>query len=304
MRGMPSILLPFLLATTLAAAGTRVCVTAEHTNLRYQNADNVEVACVVAKGQELIVRGPLEGNWLPVIPPDDVSVWVYAELVRKGAIIRDKTQLRSGPGLNFRVVGSLNHGIPVESRGRLGDWLKIKPPESFPLWVSRTAIAVAPTSAVPDTLNLSPAMASGLLSALADDPAAGTITNDAAEAATAVHVLLPAQRESNTVVRVPLPVELVYLPLAASPLQGHRVRITGAVRASVPGTTLTSNVACRISGPDRSGGIVTFCHVLAPAPRLATLPAGTRVTIEGPAWWLKGEPVPVVQAETVKTDVF
>ncbi len=302
MRGMPSILLPVLLATTLAAAETRVRVTAEHTNLRYQNADNVEVACVVAKGQELIVRGPLEGNWLPVIPPDDVSVWVYAELVRKGTIIRDKTQLRSGPGLNFRVVGSLDHDIPVESRGRLGDWLKIKPPESFPLWVSRTAIAVAPTSVVPDILNLSPALATGLLSALADTQATGSTTNDAAEAAAAVHVLLPAPRESNTVFRTPLPVELVYLPLAASPLQGRRVRITGAVRASVPGTTLASNVTCRMSGPDRSGGIVTFCQVLAPAPLLATLPAGTRVTIEGPAWWLKSEITPVVQAEKVSVE--
>lgn len=169
MRSMQTILLPVLLATALTAAETRVRVSADHTSLRYQNADTVEVACLVSTGQELTVRGTLEGSWVPVVPPDDVSVWIYAELVRKGEVIRDKAQLRSGPGLNYKVVGSLDHGIPVEVRSRLGDWLKIRPLSGFTLWIRRSAIVEIPATTPTTLLPMPPELASGILSALTEN---------------------------------------------------------------------------------------------------------------------------------------
>jgi len=301
MRSIPFILLPVLLATTLVATETHVRVTADHTSLRYQNADTVEVARVVSAGQELVIIGPPEGKWVPVVPPEDISVWIYAELVRKGQVVRDKAQVRSGPGLNYKVVGSLEHGTPVESRGRVGDWMKIKAPTGLLLWVNRTAIVVLPTSAPSALLPLPPAVATGLLSALTgntNDTAAATNT---AEAVTATEPPPSATVVTGAVVRALPPPEFADLPLAAIPLQGRRLRFTGILRASAPGATAAPNVLYRISGPDRSGGIVTFCHVLAPIAQLDALSAGARVTIEGPAWWLKGESVPVVKAEKVST---
>ena len=292
MRSMPTILLPVLLATALAAADTRVRVTVDHTSLRYQNADQVEVACVVPVGQELVVRGPLEGNWLPVIPPDDVSVWIYAELVRKGQVTRDKAQIRTGPGLNYKVAGSLDRGAPVELRGRQGDWLKIRPRFGFFLWVSRADVFATTNDVPPDSINLSPTLASGLRSALTDDTNGTTAVTDPVDT-----VPVPAQPEPGTsAVRLTPPPELAALPLLASPVQGSRLRYTGTLRACLSGST-AAPVQYRLTGPDRSGGIVTFCQVLAGTQ--LTMPAGTRVMIEGPAWLLKGESVPVVQAEHV-----
>lgn len=305
MRSIPSILLPVLLATSLAATETRVCVTADHTSLRYQNADTVEVARVVSAGQELVVIGAFEGKWLPVVPPDDISVWIYAELVRKGQVVRDKAQIRSGPGLDYKVVGSLEHGTPVESRGRVGDWMKIKAPAGLSLWVNRAAIVVSPASAPPPPalLPLPPALATGLLSALTTDntnaTAAAASTAEAVAAAEPPAPLPPATVVTGAVARALPPPELADLPLAATPLQGRRLRFTGILRASAPGATAAPNVLYRISGPDRSGGIVTFCHVLAHTAQFDSLPGGAKVTIEGPAWWMKGDSVPVVQAEKV-----
>ena len=305
MRSIPSILLPVLLATTLAATETRVYVTADHANLRYQNADTVEVARVVSAGQVLVVIGPFEGKWVPVVPPDDISVWIYAELVRKGQVVRDKAQVRSGPGLDYKVVGSLEHGTPVESRGRVGDWMKIKSPAGLSLWVNRAAIAVAPVSAPPPPalLPLPPALATGLLSALTDNTNAAAAAARTAETAAVAATEPPPSTTvvTGAVVRVLPPPELADLPLAATPLQGRRLRFTGILRASTPGATAAPNVLYRISGPDRSGGIVTFCHVLATTAQFDALPGGAKVTIEGPAWWMKGESVPVVQAEKVST---
>ena len=299
MRSILSILLPVLLATVLAAAETRVRVTVDHTSLRYQNADTVEIACVVPVGQELVVRGPLEGEWVPVVPPNDVSVWIYSELVHNGRVIRDKAQIRSGPGLTYKVDGSLDLGTPVESRGRVGDWLKIKPLSGFSLWVSRAAIVLAPSSAPPDILPLPPTLATGLFFALTDDTNATAAVTSAVVAVTVPALLLP-ETATGTVVRPLPPRELAALPLAVSPLQGRRIRCTGILRTSTPGAT-AAPARYRLSGPDRSGGIVTFCHVLALPAQTDAIPGGAKVTVEGPAWLLKGESVPVMTAEKIFT---
>ena len=233
----------------------------------------------------------------PVAPPDDVSVWIYAELVRKSHVVRDKAQIRSGPGPNYKVVGSLEQDTPVELRGRIGDWLKIKPLARFSLWISRSAIVELPASAKPtDTLALPPAMATGLLSALNDDTN-GTATTTNVAFTTTPFSLRPSEIRTNTVTQQPPPPELPSSLLTASPLQGCHVRFTGTLRATIPGATIAP-AHYRLTGPDRTGGIVTFCHLLDPA-QLTAIPNGSKISIEGPAWWLKGESVPLVAAEKI-----
>jgi uncharacterized protein YgiM (DUF1202 family) len=312
LRSTSLLLLPAVLATLLATAETRVRVTAEHTNLRYQNADNVEIACVLPAGQELLVHGDIEGNWLPVTPPDDIHVWIYGELVRKGRVVRDKAQLRCGPGLSFKVVGSVNQGVAIESRGRSGDWVKIKPPAGLLLWVSRTAVAVLPTNTMPVVSPLPPDLATGLLSALQDPTNRPTITASLTNNLMAPPALAPAEAAptnrapaapipptviTNRAPSVPWPPALAALPRATSPVQGQRLRFHGTLRASVPGATAAPS-RYRLTNTDRAGGLVTTCQILTDHAAFATLSAGTVMTLEGPAWWLKDEANPVVRMES------
>jgi len=301
MRTLPFILLAAFLAFAAMAEDTRVRVTKDHARLRYANADHVEIACLVAAGQELTVRGELEGYWVPVTPPDDVSVWIYSELVRKGVVLCDQAQLRAGPGLNYKVVGSVARNTPVESRGRLGDWLKIRTPPGFVLWVSRASIAVAPTS-VPAIVPLPPAVASGLLAALTNAPTAATADTNAAitTGASAVEPPVLPTLVTGAVVAVTPPNGIAGLPLLARAPQGRRLRVTGTLRPSVPGATVTP-ARYRLSGLDSAGGMATFCHVLGAEEQLAQC-TGSRLSIEGPAWWVRGESVPVLQAEAVTAE--
>lgn len=306
MRTATYLFLPVLLASTLVAGETRVRVTADRANLRYPTADAVEVAGVVTAGQELTVLGPLEGNWVPVVPPDDVSAWVYGELVRKGRIVRDKTQLRAGPGLNFRIVGSLDHDTEIEPRGRLGDWLKIRLPPSLPVWISRRAVMAVTTSAPSDIVVLPPSVASGLLAALGDDSTNAAVTA-AVTTATSPELPLPpvappavTATTAVALVAAPaaqLPPELADRPLRPSPLQGRRVRFTGVVWSTPPGTYTVPAITGRLAARDRDGALVTLCLLLPPVPQPDLL--GVQVSIEGPAWWLRNEPAPVVKPEKI-----
>lgn len=294
MRGMSSIiLLPAVLAASLAAGDTRVRVTAEHASLRLQNADTVEVACQVDAGQELTLLGPLEGTWVPVAPPEGVTFWIYAELVRQGRVVSNKAQVRSGAGLTYKVIGSLDRGLPVETLGRLGDWLKIKPPPTLPLWISRAAVVPVSDNDPRQIVTLSPSLASGLLTALGSSNAtAAATTRDPNTPLNATG--LPVR----VVAPLPdLPPELRSFRLTQESLQGRRMRFVGTLRPVVPGATATP-AKFRLSGTDRSGGWVTFCHVIGPDVSLAPQ-TGRRVKIEGIAWWLAGESLPVLQAEQV-----
>jgi hypothetical protein len=289
------------MAAMLGMGETRVRVTAEHTNLRYQNADNVEIACVVAIGQELLVHGDIEGYWLPITPPDDIHVWIYSELVRKGRVVRDRAQLRCGPGLAFKVVGSVNQGTIVETRGRSGDWVKLKPPKGLVVWVSRTAVTVLPTNAPPEIAPLPADLATGLLSALLEPtngPAAATsATNLLASTSPPPAVILATNRAA----RAALPAELATLPLTASPLQGRRMRFHGTLRPAIRGAT-AAPATQRLTYADSAGGIVTACQILLAGEVPGGLPVGTIVTLEGPAWWLKDESCPVVVLESLTVE--
>jgi hypothetical protein len=287
-------LLPALLAAWTVTGETRVCVVADRTNLRYQNADNVEIAAVVSAGQELTVHGPMEGYWLPVTPPEETHVWVYGELVRKGSVLRNNAQLRCGPGLGFKVIGSVNQGTAVESRGRSGDWLKIRPPPGLLLWVNHQAVRVLPTNAAPEITPLPSDLASGILSALQTPTNAVEtgVTNP-----TPAAVPLPISVATNRAPSAPLPALLANLPLAPAYPQGRRMRFHGTLRPALRGGT-AAPATHRLTYADRAGGLVTACQILPAGDAPGNTPAGRIVTLEGPAWWLKDEATPVVVPES------
>lgn len=249
----------------------RVAVYAE------TNAAREAVAWLPA-GTEFAVRGDLqdEAAWVRVEPPETVSVWVYRELVREGEVLADKVQVRSGAGLTFSSVGSLNKGDRVEVRGRFGDWLKIRPPADVAFWVLRDR--VEPLASMP------PGGEVGAANMPAQAPP------EPAEAG-ATHALAAATRAS-----VCPPPELAGMALADEAGQGERVLLAGLLDwGGVGGFT---SPYCLV-GRQANGDTRPLCHLFAPAAAAAPH-VGVTVAIEGARWRLKGVDLPVVVAETLR----
>jgi uncharacterized protein YgiM (DUF1202 family) len=76
-----------------------------------------------------------ENGWAGISPPDSVGVWVNSEFVDGSRVVAKSIQVRSGPGLNHDIVGTLQRGAPVMELGTSGDWCKISPPSSMTVWV-------------------------------------------------------------------------------------------------------------------------------------------------------------------------
>lgn len=218
-------------------------------------------------GAELEVRGELTDEaWVCVQPPENVSVWVYRELVKDGVILADKSRVRAGAGLTFRPVGSLSKGDRVEVRGAYGDWLKIKPPPDVKFWILRDQVEpLATTEPVSVETNVPEAV---VAAAVTNEPVA-VVPRAAA---------------------VAVPPELSGFVLDATQEQGAKVELRGMLDW---GTVGAVNAPFCLVARQADGDTAPVCHLM--APLLTYSPnIGASIVVTGTRWRVTGSELPVV----------
>ena len=119
------------------AALTRVKVLKNNCNLRAKALITSEVVGQVSQN-DILTAKKLDKNWVEVVPPTNVDFWVLGDYVKDGVIhCLQKVNVRAGAGINFNIVGQLPQGEKVDVRGTHAGWVKIAPPPSCSLWISR-----------------------------------------------------------------------------------------------------------------------------------------------------------------------
>lgn len=220
--------------------------------------------------------------WVRIQPLDTISVWIYRELVRDGVVLADKSQVRSGAGMFFRPIASVDKGERVEVRGVYGDWLKIKPFPGLRFWVLRDQVEplATPSDEVESPM---PDVFTNILDAL---------TNDTPARASSNNLSAPPPQETcpAPVLGSNLPPELSGFVLEETDKQGEDVVLTGTLDWG--GVSSVSAPFCLVKRqPD--GDTMPVCYLL--APELTYGPyIGASVTIEGTRWHVKGANLPFV----------
>lgn len=123
------------IASPGVALGTRLKVLADNVNLRAAGTLDAEVVGQVSETDVLMAR-TFEGEWVEVAVPAGIDLWVHRDFVQNGIVQAKKLNVRAGPGINYTIVGRVNRGDALETRGTFGEWLKIGPPSACSLWVS------------------------------------------------------------------------------------------------------------------------------------------------------------------------
>ena len=239
------------------STGAKAFVRGIEGTLPVYAATNVplEAVAVVPGDAVLTVLGTLSDDlWVPVAPPDAVSVWIYRDLVRDGVTRADKCQVRSGAGMTYRPVASLEQGVPVEVRGRYGDWLRIKPPPEVRFWVLRDQVVSTGVQPEPDIYT-------ALINALTNAP--------------------------------PPPSALSEYILEESAPQGERVTLKGILDWGGMETVAAPFRLIALIRNDDDEDAVPLCNLLASeityGPHI-----GASVTVEGTRWRVKGSCLPFV----------
>jgi len=291
----------------------KVTVTGSRVNVRAVADSNAEIVGQVAQGEVLTATGVREGDWVEILPPATVSVWVYGELVRDNAIAASSVRVRSGPGIGYRPVGSLSKGSPVTVQASKGDWLQIAPPESCKVWISVEFISggsVAPVVKKPPVADSSPATPAA--DPVPTPPARVNRTPPSPAEPTPPMPANPLRKRTLTIKRRPaVPVtpeaDAEDAPavsdvnktagqkqrLVGRTPQGQLVSVTGVLRPAgffpLRRPSPYRLVVSTGTGPGR-----TACYVKGDSAAIAAR-LGDRVTLVGKRYWVQGVREPVVE---------
>lgn len=133
-------LLLLALAASAARAETRMQVSAPSTPIFVQaSATSRQIG--TAQAGEILFVARTENGWAAIAPPERIDLWLNKDFIEGNRVIAKSIQVRSGPGIQYEVVGTLERGAPVMPRGEEGDWCKIEPPSSMVVWVKTADLA-------------------------------------------------------------------------------------------------------------------------------------------------------------------
>ena len=147
LRSCALLLAGFALATSSATAQTRMQAAASSPVFARPSADSKPLG--TANSGEILFVSRVDGDWAAISPPERFDLWLNKDFIEDYRVVAKSIQIRSGPGIQFDVVGVLERGAPVMPRGEEGDWCKIAPPSSSILWIKRGNLAEVQASAAP-----------------------------------------------------------------------------------------------------------------------------------------------------------
>jgi len=169
------------LVTVPLNPGPAVC-EANNVNVRGQAKLKSEVVGKLTKGQPVTVleevhlknSGPEEPSaWAKILLPTNTLAWVNTSFIDPAnkTVKPKKLNIRSGPGENYSVIGTLKQGDTVKDVSTKNDWTQIEPPadayafvaaqflrqgEAIPIVAANTPSAPEPTASPTPTAPTTP----------------------------------------------------------------------------------------------------------------------------------------------------
>ncbi|MFC1461108.1 SH3 domain-containing protein, partial [Verrucomicrobiota bacterium] len=117
----------------------KVKVLKDNVNVRAKPAITSETVAQVSENDELVVKSMGE-EWVEIVPPLSVDLWVLGDYVKDGVISGEKVNVRAGAGINYSIVGKVSKGTNVVVRKTHAQWVSIEPPEACSLWIHSSLV--------------------------------------------------------------------------------------------------------------------------------------------------------------------
>ena len=262
--------------TSAAAAEYAVQVTGSRVNLRAKPTTSVETVGQVEYGDLLFAKS-LGVDWVELVPPESTAIWVSRDYVNDGVVSADTLNLRSGPGVNYSVVGELQRGSGVEVGEEFGEWLRIAPPQEASVWISRQFIKdVTPLASGSATVVELPALPVTDVSIGNGDDQERVVHEEKTEIPPKVSAILR-----------PVPSDMDLVPLQG---QGEVVVVKGHLKKSGFGFRPPSRF--RLLGKTNSSDTM-ICYVRGNDDQLREL-LNNPMVIHGRQYWVQETKYPVV----------
>lgn len=304
-----------LAAATLLQAQTPVRVLADNVNLRAKPQLTAEVVAQAGYNDTLVAR-EIGEEWVEVAAPTNVSLWVMKQYVQlpQNTIGAPRVNLRAGPSINYNIVDTLALGDSIVPRGEeVQEWLKIAPPASAHVWISREYVEIQSAPEKKDKIEEKPAKNDEISAKNTENdektPKKRKKTEKTEEISTEAPLSQPSapiptplispsvpEKDQPVAVReipVPPPADLKLIPLEG---QGRLTEVEGELRAA----PLINEAPTRyriVRWQNNRWQIL--CHVYGEAIKFRSLQDKV-VRIKGREYWIQGAAAPVLIPEQVQ----
>ncbi len=297
-------------AWAMEAVPLKIKVLKNNVNLRTKPNLTAEVVAQVSMNNVLVSKS-MNSEWVEIMPPTNVDFWVLGDYVKDGVIqCRQNVNIRSGPGINFAIVGQLAPDKKVTVRGLFTEWVKIAPPEVCSLWISRSLVEmVADKPAKPKPIKVKLAQVEPVKTkAAAPAPAKKAVDKPIKKALSLQHApkrkMVPVTQAMNDtatsvaakeqpVVAADAPPDLDLIPSLG---QGQWKQYDGTLRPR--GVFFRTPSRFRLVSYDQDGHSATVCYVKGNNDQLSTL-INRPMIISGREYWVKRQNYPVLIPERI-----
>lgn len=270
---MKKVLFVLITLTATVFGQEMVKVTGDRVSLRAAPETNAVLLRKAGLNDELILKDNGNPDWVGVLPPESIDLWVSAEFVSNNVVLPEILNIRSGPSLSHSVVGSAAKGDTLDVRGEAGGWLKVAPTSHTVIWISRTYVD-APRPEVTESVEVAIAVTQAVVEVVAEPVAVPEIVE-------------PTVAEIMSGLSVPA---LKKLTLNPAKEQGVEATFSGVLQ---PEDELLYKLV-----EDHSADIIV-CYVRGNAAQMKTF-SGMKLQITGKTYRVEGKEFPVIIPAKIK----
>ena len=137
-----SAVLAFWLCMAAVALADRLAISSPTANIRSGPGTNHEILWKVEKYHPILVERK-SGDWYGFTDYEGDKGWVHKSLVGdipSAITIKEKCNVRSGPGKENPVVFTVGSGIPFKIIGKKGNWRQILHADGDKGWIHKSLL--------------------------------------------------------------------------------------------------------------------------------------------------------------------
>ncbi len=137
-----SAVLAFWLCMAAVALADRLAVSSPTANIRSGPGTNHEILWKVEKYHPILVERK-SGDWYGFTDYEGDKGWIHKSLVGDiptAITIKEKCNVRSGPGKDNPVVFAVGSGIPFKIIGKKGNWRQILHADGDKGWIHKSLL--------------------------------------------------------------------------------------------------------------------------------------------------------------------
>jgi SH3-like domain-containing protein len=124
------------------AVAERLAISAQEANMRSGPGTRFKTLWKVGKYHPFIVLEK-SGSWYRFRDFEGDEGWVHKSLVSDIPTVitlKDQSNIRSGPGKDFKIVFVVEKGIPFKIIGRKGNWFHIQHADGDEGWIYKSLV--------------------------------------------------------------------------------------------------------------------------------------------------------------------